>query len=235
MDQLQTFTSTPPTNGDFETMYRYRRVIEWLSTSEFFLTDLLQPGFFKSTRRISFGSIDHQFFIDFMNQFRFLVRTRQPTRATYINEQCVQIRGMSFKFSLIDGLPPLIRPDWYVKFITTEYPGPNSELPFDYAKSIFTTITFTINLDNNLVDYSFCTQSFRFVDGRWTSQAIGYWRRHTCQSKDQNVGMMSTDVKDFVTMALHVVCKWQVQNESLLWNPTIHWWWGAIIETIPFE
>ncbi len=169
MGQLQTFTSTPPTNGDFETMYRYRRVIEWLSTSEKILTDLLQPGFFKSMRRIPLGSVDHRFFLDYMNQFRCFARTWQPKRVTYINGQRVQIRGMSFKFSLIDGLPPLVRPDWYVKFITTEYRRPNGELRFDYTKSIFTTITFTINLDNNLVDCSCCSQSFRFVDGRWIS------------------------------------------------------------------
>ena len=66
---------------------------------------------------------------------------------------------MSFKFSHIDGLPSLVRPDWYVKFITTEYRGSNGELGFDYTKSIFTTITFTINLGALCVSSTELTRS----------------------------------------------------------------------------
>ncbi len=70
--------------------FLYPSCILSLSSIHWFFTDLLQHDFFKFTRWISLGSIDHQFFIDFMNTFRYLTRTRQLKRATYINEQHIR-------------------------------------------------------------------------------------------------------------------------------------------------
>lgn len=84
IDSLKSYTESPPTNSSFEEM-------EWLTSTQK-LTDILQPGFYKTTKRTPLGSIESQYF---MQQFLCIATTRQPK--TFNLYKWSQTRFYSFK------------------------------------------------------------------------------------------------------------------------------------------
>ncbi len=167
METLVSFTDTPPTSNNFEEQYTHRRLIEWLTTAQKILHDYLQPGFYKTTKRMPLGSIETCHFIRFMRQFIGLGKMRESKRSTYVDMERVKSKCYSFKFTVIDGLPPLLNNDWHSRNMQKQYRNSSGEIIEDHMKSVYTKITFTINESTNLVDCSFSTQSLRLINNKW--------------------------------------------------------------------
>lgn len=162
---FKSFTDTaPPPNSNFHIQYRYYRTREWLETAQTSLFDRLQPGFAKSQRLFPLGSLQLDYFLDFMMQFRCSSKLGVSYRRTFKDEELVSVPHIFFQFTIVNGLPPLLDSSWHCKDRSESYEIDTAYERYDHVKSMFTKITFFINTENNKIDCHFMTESFRLVN-----------------------------------------------------------------------
>ena len=144
---LKSFTDVPPMTSDFFLHYRYHRTNEWLTTAQQALTDVLQPGFSKRNINFPLGSLQLNFFVEFMMQFQCIAKVKRTTRTTFKDEERTKVRYIKFSFQSETGLPPLKDNAWHIKRRSDLLEEHSSAERWDHVKSCFMNISFSINTE----------------------------------------------------------------------------------------
>ena len=161
----KSFTESPPSpSSPFQVQYRYHRTREWLETAQISLHDRLQPGFAKSQRSFSLGSLDINLFFEFMMQYRGIAKLGVSNRRSFKDGSVTSVPHIFFQFNIFDGFPPLLDSTWHYKERSELFePGTPFER-WDHVKSLYTKVTFFINTDNNKIECHFASECFRLIN-----------------------------------------------------------------------
>src|SRR5690606_8345652 len=125
------------------------------------LTDRLQPGFGKTQNNLSLGSIKLSFFMDFMRQFSCIATSGITNRSTYIDGYCVKVPHHYFKFTSVDGFPPLVNYNWWSKEESKIMDEDTLFEQWDHINTLYRKITFFINTRNEKVHCNVQLETYR--------------------------------------------------------------------------